>query len=76
MGENSNIPNGEHFENFTLTAIYLKEKIKSNDIILVQGSQKISLDTFEGKFEVHIKPQHPKHHCIWNHDVQVITMNV
>lgn len=45
MGENSNILHGEHFENFTLTAIYLKEKINSNGIILVQGSQKKSRDT-------------------------------
>ncbi|CAZ97229.1 Conserved hypothetical protein [Zobellia galactanivorans] len=44
-----------------MAANYLKEEIKNNEVILVQGSNSASLDTvvnvLENKFGAHGKPQ-------------------
>lgn len=54
IGEDSKISNWVHFENATLASNYLKDEVKSNDIILVQGSNSVSLDivvnALENKF--------------------------
>lgn len=51
IGENSGNKNWEHFENATLASNYLKKEVKSNDIILVQGSNSVSLDTVVNSLE-------------------------
>lgn len=62
IGEYSGISSWEHFENAALASTYLKEEIKENDIILLQGSNSISLDTvvnaLEDQFGAHGK-DHP-----------------
>lgn len=60
IGKNSKIDNWRHFENATLAANYLKDEVKNNDIILVQGSNSVNLDivvnSLEDKFGAHGKP--------------------
>ncbi len=69
IGENSNISDWEHFENSTLATNYLKEEVKNNDIILVQGSNSVSLNAvvnaLEDKFGAHGKPQ-PQNNTQYN----------
>ena len=44
IGEASGISNWNHFEDSTMVANYLVENINDNDIILLQGSNSVSLD--------------------------------
>lgn len=59
IGKNSNIENWKHFENSTLASKFLLDEVKNNDIILLQGSNSVSLDVvvnaLEDKFGVHGK---------------------
>ncbi|MBU0486863.1 MAG: UDP-N-acetylmuramoyl-tripeptide--D-alanyl-D-alanine ligase [Bacteroidetes bacterium] len=59
IGENSSISNWKHFENAILAANFLKNEVKNNDIILVQGSNSVTLDivvnSLEDKFGAHGK---------------------
>jgi len=51
IGLNSGHKNWEHFENATLASKYMKKEVKSNDIVLVQGSNSVSLDTVVNSLE-------------------------
>ena len=51
IGENSNLSNWEHFENSTKASKFILTEVNDNDIILLQGSNSVSLDIIVNDLE-------------------------